>query len=273
MIAAADADPPLSFGTTVAFASMGTLASLWLYFLLSRLLRPRLPPAADPPRAAAPLGVIALAVYLGLSMVLPLALADTESSLHQNVAAAELTLLGAISAAWSLGRGRFLLAAEDLGLAWPPRPRVAFAAAVLMLAAILPAFVGASAFNAWLVQASGLDAHQALVRSLLDDATLRGNPLLLAQVVIVGPILEELFFRGFLQRALASVFGAAGGIAFGALLFAAVHDAPARVPVFVVGLALGAIAARTGSIWPAALAHCIFNGAQIAWIVYAAAPT
>jgi len=74
--------------------------------------------------------------------------------------------------------------------------------------------------------------------------------------------LEELIFRGLMQRAAQAVLGSYGMI-YVALVYAGLHigyRSPTHlVFVFGVGLAFGLVVRRTGSIWGVALAHGLTN--------------
>jgi membrane protease YdiL (CAAX protease family) len=86
--------------------------------------------------------------------------------------------------------------------------------------------------------------------------------------VVLGPIFEELFFRGFLFPLLAKTFGAAGGIFLSALPFALLHGAQNQwawqqvTLVGVAGLAFGFVRSRTGSTAAATILHSSFNLTQ-----------
>jgi membrane protease YdiL (CAAX protease family) len=81
-----------------------------------------------------------------------------------------------------------------------------------------------------------------------------GWPLLMAvtAVVLVGPICEELLFRGCVfGRFQAYGYGVSGAIV-SALLFSVAHGVLALLPIFFcIGLILAWLCQRTGSLWPA----------------------
>jgi len=85
--------------------------------------------------------------------------------------------------------------------------------------------------------------------------------LLLLTFAVVPAICEELLFRGFLQAGLVRLLGSAPkGIAVSSLIFAAFHLDPWRFPgILVLGLFLGILAHRSGSLIPAVLAHALNN--------------
>ena len=83
--------------------------------------------------------------------------------------------------------------------------------------------------------------------------------LLLAGIV-VAPIVEELFFRGFVYAGLAERYSWRKAAVISSALFALVHLQPlAVVPVFILGYIFAYLYRRSGSIWPAVLMHVSTN--------------
>ena len=92
---------------------------------------------------------------------------------------------------------------------------------------------------------------------------------------LLAPLAEEVVFRGAMLRSLLSSSLLAGrpwlAIALSALLFAVGHLNPAQMPhAFIVGLFLGWMYWRTGSILPCVLCHWVNN--SVAYILYHAYP-
>ena len=82
--------------------------------------------------------------------------------------------------------------------------------------------------------------------------------------VIMAPLVEELFFRGTLQPALKKWLGPRAGILTAAAFFAAMHPDPLTMPcLFVLGVVLGYVYDRTGSIAAPAVLHMAFNGLNV----------
>lgn len=84
--------------------------------------------------------------------------------------------------------------------------------------------------------------------------------------VTFAPLLEELFFRGFLYPVLARRLGMGVAVFLTALGFAAIHGAqlmyswgPVLI-IFMVGLALTVVRARTKSVAASLLTHIAYNG-------------
>lgn len=83
--------------------------------------------------------------------------------------------------------------------------------------------------------------------------------------ILVAPLVEELFFRGFVYPAVARWTGSASSIVITAAAFAALHGgqlayawAPLLV-LFSVGLALTIVRARTGSVATCVVVHMGYN--------------
>ncbi len=104
------------------------------------------------------------------------------------------------------------------------------------------------------------DRLQENAKNLVDRAS-GGSVLLLVLVVVVGaPVIEELFYRGLLQRSLATQFNDTLVVVGVAAVFALVHFRPIEYPgLFVFGLILGVCALRTGRLAMPILAHVAFN--------------
>jgi len=82
--------------------------------------------------------------------------------------------------------------------------------------------------------------------------------------VVVAPVVEELFFRGLLLRALQRRFSAPAAVAISGATFGAVHllDPGAYVilPALVaLGMLSGVFAVRTGNLSRSILLHAGFN--------------
>ena len=85
-------------------------------------------------------------------------------------------------------------------------------------------------------------------------------PLLLRSAVL-APLCEELFFRGYLQGTL-SRYGAVRACVAAALLFALAHGLSMNLPCYaLLGLMLGALTLRTGSVLAPLLVHMAYNAA------------
>lgn len=97
-------------------------------------------------------------------------------------------------------------------------------------------------------------------RDLVDRASGSSTLLLVLIVVIGAPVVEELFYRGLLQRSLAARFNDGAVVVAVALIFAVFHFRPIEIPgLFVIGLVFGAASLRTGRLGTAIMIHVGFN--------------
>lgn len=95
--------------------------------------------------------------------------------------------------------------------------------------------------------------------------TARGRLAVTVLAVGIAPVLEEFFFRGFMQRMLERHFGTVAGITGAAAVFAAVHVLPWIFPLhFFLGLAFGYAVYATRSIWAGVILHAANNAAAVA---------
>jgi uncharacterized protein len=90
-----------------------------------------------------------------------------------------------------------------------------------------------------------------------------------AEIVLLAPVAEELFFRGFFFAGLRSRWSLWPAALVSGLVFGMVH-APTGittvVPLAALGFALCWLYDRTGSIWPCMIAHAINNGLALVLI-------
>jgi membrane protease YdiL (CAAX protease family) len=108
----------------------------------------------------------------------------------------------------------------------------------------------------------------------IDDSAFVDDPhglaawtLLIVITCVGAPLVEELFFRGLLQKRLVGRYGAAVGIGIASLLFGAAHLINWQgVDTFVYawaiaggGIVLGLLYHLTGRLGPAIMAHAFFN--------------
>ena len=102
----------------------------------------------------------------------------------------------------------------------------------------------------------------------LPDQALSTYPLRIigfVVIVLLAPVAEEVFFRGFLLPAFAQRWGFLGGATLVSALFAVSHVAPgALLPAFVSGMLFAWLYRRTGSLWNCCLAHGAQNALAFA---------
>ena len=83
---------------------------------------------------------------------------------------------------------------------------------------------------------------------------------LLVGGVIVAPVAEEVFFRGFVFAGLRQRYGWKKAGLISSALFAVIHVMPtSMIPVFILGWIFAYLYHRSNSIWPAILMHVSTN--------------
>lgn len=109
----------------------------------------------------------------------------------------------------------------------------------------------------------GLPDWAAFMRSpyALDDAGLALTLALGASTVLLTPIAEELFFRGFLLTWMCGHRPAWLAVLVSSLIFGAMHIVPAQaISAALMALVLALLYLYSRSIWPPLLCHVVGNG-------------
>lgn len=128
---------------------------------------------------------------------------------------------------------------------------------------------------AFLTQAiySWLKYQHPLLHPLLDTLGKSASPwltgVIVVSAIIVGPVFEELFFRGLLQTALAAGMSRAGwsgkpavviAVVVSSVLFTLVHGQLWMMPpIYFLSLCLGLSYERAGNLWTPIVIHACFN--------------
>jgi membrane protease YdiL (CAAX protease family) len=106
----------------------------------------------------------------------------------------------------------------------------------------------------------------AMAPSLEGDTVLRqfldrlGPELTLFTVAVMPAVVEEIGFRGMLQGRLMALLGRGQGCFVTAVAFMLVHLSPATMPIHLgLGLYLGWLRERSGSLWPGIFVHFAYN--------------
>ena len=198
------------------------------------------------------LAFLVLGIVLG-ALDIPL---DTDSQMGSAllIGIQALINLGAALLFASLGRFPYrevfrLRPAPGEAYLWGPVGMIALGVVVAQLAALLLRAVPELAS----------ENLQEMVR--LSRYTSLGSFLVYALVISVGPgISEELAFRGLILSGFASRYSAPAAMALSAVLFALMHVDPLHIlATFPAGLWLGWLVLRTGSLYPAVVAHALNN--------------
>lgn len=90
-------------------------------------------------------------------------------------------------------------------------------------------------------------------------------------VVVLGPILEEVVFRGFLHDGLRARLGPRMTITVAAVLFGALHVGDGSflfVPTALLGALFGWLRERSGGLFAPIATHMLHNGATVALVAF-----
>jgi membrane protease YdiL (CAAX protease family) len=80
-------------------------------------------------------------------------------------------------------------------------------------------------------------------------------------VVLVGPLFEELFFRGLILNGMRRRYSAWKAIGLSTLLFALSHANPWQLAIpLLIGAVFGWVVVRTGTLWLPVIGHAMHNG-------------
>jgi len=221
-------------------------------------------PGSDSPRVLAPV-VALLVTLLGVAAMMGggLVLA-TRSGLGLRAQIAVGSALLAVPATLAIGL--------TLRGAWRDALAVrAVARATLLLAALLGAALWVGSIGLMEMQSLVLPPPPEYLQAfrLLHKALAPAGPLdalvSLAVIALIPALAEELVMRGVLLPSLVPPLGRAGAVALSALLFAGMHGDRYRfLFTLTIGLVLGGLRLRTGSLWPPIVAHASLNALTFA---------
>jgi len=78
--------------------------------------------------------------------------------------------------------------------------------------------------------------------------------------VVIAPLVEEIFFRGFLFQGFRQRYGWVNSLLLSSALFAMAHlDLVALIPTFIMGSVLAYMYHRSNSVWPGIILHFLVN--------------
>jgi membrane protease YdiL (CAAX protease family) len=86
---------------------------------------------------------------------------------------------------------------------------------------------------------------------------------------VAAPVVEEIFYRGLLQRSLIRRVGPGWGVALASVLFSAAHLQLLQFPALALaGGLFGILAYRCGRLGPAIVAHMVFNLTAVGFLLW-----
>jgi len=112
-----------------------------------------------------------------------------------------------------------------------------------------------------IITALGIDTQG---QAILDIFNSLDSPVwLILAAVIVAPIVEEIFFRGFLFQGFRKKYGWVNSMLLRSAIFAAAHlDPVSLIPTFILGIVLAYVYHRSNSVWPGILLHFLINASS-----------
>jgi hypothetical protein len=206
------------------------------------------------------IGIVGGAFSYGLALALSGTDPDKGDELPiEWFAIAQLGLwFGLLGTPWLVARIKGNGMRRDFGLTakWVDLPVGAFWGLIGQFGILLVVYVPMS----WVFDITP-DEFSEPARDVSERATNPIGVVLLVLIVGVGaPIVEEIFYRGLLQRSLIRRVGPGWGIALASVLFGAAHIQPLQFPALALAGALfGVLAYRYGRLGPAIAAHMVFN--------------
>lgn len=99
--------------------------------------------------------------------------------------------------------------------------------------------------------------------------------LTILAVGIMGPLFEELIFRGWLFERFETIFSARVALVLTSVMFTLTHVQyawPILLVLLVLAFLLGALRMRTGSLWPSVIMHCANNTTMALLLLWNAHP-
>lgn len=213
------------------------------------------------------MGFIGTWLCAAVASSIPLvAFSDPDESLPIPVLAASLVLgwitylIGATFISRSHGSGDV---ASDLGIRARPIDAIGIAIGIVSQLVLVP-LVYVPLRSIWPATFDD-EALTETAEDLVDRAGGALLPLLVVLVVVGAPVVEEIVYRGLLQRPLLDRFPGFAVVLFTSAVFALIHFRPVEYPgLFAAGLVFGICAWRTGRLGSAIAAHVGFNLAGIA---------
>jgi sodium transport system permease protein len=222
-----------------------------------------------------------MAAVLALAVAFPLTFLSSQFAMQElyRLPAAMLAVAGIITVFVFAGLPLLLLAARNVdlraGLSLRGASPAGFVAAALLGISLWPfAFellllierLGVVSFDA---------SFLAQAKEIVQRLQAAPAPLVYLSLAILPAVCEELFFRGMFLSAMKSRTSASQAVVYSALAFAAFHvivrdtlSVERFFPSFGLGLVLGGVCVRTGSLLPGILLHVTHNAALLSLAVF-----
>ncbi len=175
------------------------------------------------------------------------------------LAAAAMAQVAFLMSVWLFAVSKYQIRWRSLGFSRRPgRKEVLFAIA---------AFIGAMAVQVIyfsILDAVGVDTESA-IDSIFDEESMAVLVMLSILALVVAPVAEEVFYRGFVFGGLTRRFGFRWGVVGSGALFSLSHVEPITLfPLLVLGILLAWVYYRTESLWTPVMVHFFNNSVAVA---------
>ena len=234
------------------------------------LADPGVTPGAVPWRG----GQVVLGIFLVAISIIPVAaiaigigsLAGQYDEAMTTWVSVHLIGLAIIGVVWRFGVHRFKAPLSSLGLTPMALPRVKtvfMAAGALGLSLVATIVYG--------VLTGLLDSDILSPPDISPDIAFPGLAAVFTfqALVVLTPVVEEVFFRGFVYSGLVPRLGVGWAMVVSAVVFSLSHlVVGVFIPIFITGMLLALLYHRTGSLWPSIVAHAGQNTLAVALEVY-----
>ncbi|RME05538.1 MAG: CPBP family intramembrane metalloprotease [Deltaproteobacteria bacterium] len=155
--------------------------------------------------------------------------------------------------------------AHRLGIASPPRRAFVMALFLVPLAGH-----GGQWLFQTILQGLGFHPRPQLLAKLLGETPIDAAFALAAlYICLLGPLLEEVIFRGFLYTGLRRRFGVLPALLASSVVFGYTHvlDPDAVVPIILLGVVLGVLYERSANLWVPVAGHVANNTLALLWLL------
>ncbi|MCD4670519.1 MAG: CPBP family intramembrane metalloprotease [Actinomycetia bacterium] len=160
-----------------------------------------------------------------------------------------------IGTVWFFALHRRKARLRDLGLKYYSIGKTLWYTLISMIAIFIISFLYVIIMSSVL----GIEAPPSKIEILIMNRSV-SNTVLLIVVSFIGPIIEEVFFRGFLYSAFKKNCGILPALFLSSILFSLVHlQVYSFIPLFIIGWILAYIFEKTKSLFPAIFLHAAYN--------------
>ncbi len=148
--------------------------------------------------------------------------------------------------------------------------RKSLARGLLRYVVVLPVIIAAGFLVEFMTRNVGVTPeHQEVVLRFMEESSYSGTIAIIIFGVLVGPVAEEILFRGFLQPVLKDIMGGTKAILLTSLLFALVHfNLYILLQIFILGVLLGYLYEDTGTLVAPVTVHVLHNSVSLCVLLF-----